>query len=112
MIASLRSFVTLFAAAAATAALAQSQISDPQFDARVERPAYRERGPTVRIDEAHGNFHTSTGRYEPFARLLRNDGYRVLSGTQPFTRRGLRGVDVLVISNAGTGAAAQQRRPA
>ena len=112
MIHSLRVFVISFAAAAATTASAQSQISDPQFDARVERPAYRERGPTVLIDEAHGNFHTSTGRYEPFARLLRNDGYRVLSGTQPFTRRSLRGVDVLVISNAGAGAAAQQGRPA
>ena len=112
MLKHVRSLVAVIAAAAATGVLAQSQISDPQFDARVERPAYRANGPVVLIDEAHANFHTSTGRYEPFARLLRNDGYRVLSGLQPFTRRGLRGVDVLVISNAGASAATAAGRPA
>lgn len=93
-------------------ALAQSQIADPEFDGRVEQPAYRDRGPTVVIDQAHANFHTSTGRYEPFARLLRNDGYRVLSGQQPFTRRSLDGVDVLVIANAGASQASAAGQPA
>jgi hypothetical protein len=105
-------FLVVLTGAAASAALAQTQISDPQFDARVERPAYQQRGPVVSIDEAHGNFHTSTGRYEPFARLLRNDGYRVVSGQQPFTRRSLEEVDILVVSNAGAGEAARARRSA
>lgn len=96
-----RILLSITIVAAAPALLAQSQISDPAFDGRVERPAYTRSGPVVLIDEAHANFHTSTGRYEPFARLLRNDGYRVLSGQEPFTRRSLRGVDILVISNAG-----------
>ena len=99
----------LLGAAAATAAGAQTQIADPQFDVRLERPAYRQPGPVVVIDQAHANFHISTGGYEPFARLLRRDGYRVLSGTSRFTRRSLEGVDVLVIANAG---AAATDRPA
>ncbi len=50
------------------------------------------------IDEAHHNFHTAEGRYAPFAKLLRRDGYRVEAWRTPFGA--LRGVDVLVISNA------------
>jgi len=47
---------------------------------------------------AHHNFHTADGRYAPFAKLLRRDGYRVEAWRTPFGA--LRGVDVLVISNA------------
>jgi hypothetical protein len=88
------------------------QISDPAFDASVARPAYAKGGPTVVIDEAHLNFHTAAERYRPFAQLLRNDGYRVQSGKTPFTLRGLRGVDVLVIANAGSPNAGDATAPA
>ena len=80
--------------------LAAQQISDPDFDASVETPAYIREGPTVAIDEAHGNFHTADGRYKPFADLLRSDGYKVLAFTSTFDARSLDSVDVLVISNA------------
>ena len=79
---------------------AQTQTSDPDFDASVAEPAYAANGPVVVIDEAHTNFHTSTGRYRPFAELLRNDGYTVLPGKTPFDRDVLSEADVLVISNA------------
>lgn len=79
---------------------AQQQISDPDFNASVETPAYTREGPTVAIDEAHGNFHTADGRYKPFADLLRSDGYNVLAFTSTFDARSLGGIDVLVISNA------------
>ena len=79
---------------------AQTQASDPDFDASVENPAYPADGPVVVVDEAHTNFHTATGRYRPFAELLRNDGYTVVAGTTAFDRETLDGVDVLVISNA------------
>ena len=79
---------------------AQMQTSDPDFDVSVAEPAYAANGPVVVIDEAHANFHTSTGRYRPFAELLRNDGYTVVAGETPFDRDALREVDVLVISNA------------
>ena len=81
-------------------AVAQSQTSDPDFDASVEEPAYPANGPVVAIDEAHANFHTSTGRYRPFAELLRNDGYTVIAGKTPIHRDALKETDVLVISNA------------
>lgn len=76
------------------------QAADPNFNAKVERPAYTKSHPNVVIDESHSNFHTATGRYKPFADLLASDGYLIVRGTQPFTKQGLKGVDVLVISNA------------
>jgi hypothetical protein len=86
--------------AAAGIAFAQ-QTADPDYQPAVLRPAWAaDRGPRVAIDNQHFNFHTSEGRYRPFAELLRRDGYRV-SGLQagPF-RKSLRDVDVLVIVNA------------
>lgn len=82
------------------AALAQ-QVADPDFKPAIARPAYKEgRGPFVLIDEAHNNFHTATGRYQPFAELLRRDGYRVEASSAPFTKKSLKRARVLVISNA------------
>lgn len=94
--------LALWAASAclpAASALAQA-IPDPAFDTSVARPAHPRRHPLVVVDEAHANYHTAEGRYKPFAALLRSDGYRVVRGTERFARRSLRGVDVLVISNA------------
>jgi hypothetical protein len=45
------------------------QVADPNFDASVNKPAYKRNGPRVLFDEAHNNFHTATGRYKPFADL-------------------------------------------
>ena len=52
------------------------------------------------IDEAHHNYHTAGGRYQPFAGLLRRDGYRVDGLDQPLSADSLNGVEVLVIANA------------
>ena len=52
------------------------------------------------FDEAHHNFHTSDGRYKPFADLLMNDGYRVIRNRQPFSKATLSSYKVLVIANA------------
>lgn len=58
--------------------------------------------PHVVIDEAHYNASTAGmgGRYWPFARLLKADGYDVQRGTKPFSPQSLEGVEVLVIANA------------
>ena len=80
-------------------ALAQ-QVSDLDYRPALPRPAYVvDTGPRVAIDEAHHNFHTATGRYRPFAELLRRDGYRVQAVRQAFTRDTLRTVEILVIAN-------------
>jgi hypothetical protein len=53
----------------------------------------------IYIDAAHNNFHTKDQRFKPFADLLRNDGFKVESFTEKFTRENLQDVKVLVISN-------------
>lgn len=79
---------------------ASGHMADPNFNASVGRPAYKKRGPKVLFDEAHNNFHTSSGRYKPFADLITNDGYQVVPNKQAFALKMLSGHRVLVISNA------------
>src|SRR5436190_15435250 len=76
------------------------QVADPTFDAKVAHPAYPKNGPRVLFDEAHNNFHTTTGRYKPFADLITNDGYRVTPNKEKFSPQTLKGFDLLIISNA------------
>ncbi|HJP92316.1 MAG TPA: hypothetical protein VJ875_10200 [Pyrinomonadaceae bacterium] len=99
--------------ALASAVLGQQQ-ADATFDASVAKPAYTATHPKVLFDEAHFNFHTSTGRYKPFATLITNDGYRVTANKQKFSSQTLNGFDVLVIANAGASQPenADQSKPA
>ena len=85
---------------AASLAAAQ-QVPDTEFRFENPNPAYEKgAGPQVCIDEAHRNFHTATGRYLPFAELLRGDGYQVRGFSVPFGSEALRECKILVISNA------------
>lgn len=79
--------------------LSQQQ-ADLTFDASVAHPAYTITHPKVLFDEAHHNFHTASGRYKPFANLIANDGYQVISNREKFLKQTLQGHDILVISNA------------
>ena len=80
-------------------ALAQ-QTSDPNFNPNVEHPAYTKDFPRVLFDEAHDNFHTTTGRYKPFADLIFNDGYQVAANRKPFSKESLQTYKILIIANA------------
>jgi hypothetical protein len=81
--------------------LVQSQqISDPNFNPHVEHPAYTKSFPRVMFDEAHNNFHTTTGRYKPFVDLIFSDGYHVAANRKPFTKESLQTFKLLVIANA------------
>ena len=82
---------------------AQTQMSDPAFDTSIRVPAYLREHPKVVIDEAHHNFHTMSGFYKPLAQLLDSDGYKVVPGHRAFTSSSLRGIGVLIISNARGG---------
>ncbi len=86
------------------------QQADMTFDASVKNPAYTTTHPKVLFDEAHFNFHTSTGRYKPFADLIGNDGYSVTPNKVKFTKESLSGYEVLVIANAGAAQAASADR--
>lgn len=81
-------------------AVTAQQLADPEFNTSVAKPAYTKAEPRVLFDEAHHNFHTTDGRYKPFADLLINDGYRVVRNRQPFTKESLSSFKVLVIANA------------
>jgi hypothetical protein len=76
------------------------QEADPNFDAKVAHPAYTSKHPRVLFDEVHFNFHTSTGRYKPFADLVGNDGYTITPNKEKFQQKTLKGYDILVITNA------------
>ena len=90
------------------------QERDVTFDASVKNPAYTATHPKVLFDEAHFNFHTTTGRYKPFADMITNDGCSVTPNKVKFTKESLSVYDVLVIANAGAAQAtsADQRKPA
>jgi hypothetical protein len=80
--------------------LMAQQESDPDFKPVVASPEYEPgKGPKIAIDEAHNNYHTVTGRYKPFADLLRQDGYRVEGSNKAASRQSLDGIAVLVIAN-------------
>ena len=89
----------------------RGQRPDPQFNSKVEHPAYTDTGPEILFDEGHQNFHTMENGYKPFADLLRNDGYRIRANRGPFTASMLTGVSTLVIVNA-LGPDGHETRPA
>ena len=76
------------------------QVPDPNFNASVPGPTFTKDNPIIIFDEAHQNYHTSTGRYKPFADLLTNDGYRIIPNKERFQRGMLGGGQILVIANA------------
>src|SRR5215204_794401 len=80
--------------------LFSQQLSDPNFNAAVAKPAFTKKHPKVLFDEAHFNFHTAGGRYKAFSDLITNDGYRVTPNKQKFSKDSLKGYDVLIIANA------------
>lgn len=88
----------LVSAVSVTTTLAQ-QSADPDFDARVENPAYAKNFPRVLFDEAHNNVDTSTGRYKPFADLIFNDGYHLVVNRQPLNKATMMTFKILVIAN-------------
>jgi hypothetical protein len=80
---------------------AGQQVPDTVFAPTVASPAFRAgTGPTVLLDEAHHNFHTLDGRYSPFGRLLRGDGFVVLPNRDRFTLETLAKARIMVIANA------------
>jgi uncharacterized protein (DUF2249 family) len=77
------------------------QVPDTLFSHSIINPIYSSgKGPTIFIDGAHNNFHTLSGGFKPFGKLLRNDGYVVKSSTEMFTAESLTPAKIVVIANA------------
>lgn len=86
---------------ASPAGAAPAQLADASYVAKVVAPLWeRGQGARVLIDEGHNNFHTASGRYKPFADLLRADGLRVSASTGAIGADGLAEAEVLVIAGA------------
>ena len=76
------------------------QVPDETFKPEIKSPAFEsDKGPRIGIDSAHHNFHTATGRYQSFAKLLKRDGYQIVDFDTSFSEESLKTIDVLVISN-------------
>jgi hypothetical protein len=86
----------------ASAAFFFAQRADYGWTPGVSTPTFTTERPRVLFDEGHNNASSISlsGRYWPFGRLLRTDGFELERGTTPFTAESLAGVRVLVIANA------------
>jgi hypothetical protein len=58
------------------------------------------KGPKIYIDEWHNNLRTKDGLYTTFTNILEKDGYNVKSFNKKITSESLKGIEILVISNA------------
>ena len=76
-------------------------IADTTFDTRVAVSTCQINCPVILFDEAHNNYHTAGGRYRAFASLIENDGFRVIRGLTPFTKKSLEPADVVIIASPG-----------
>src|SRR5689334_17630042 len=76
------------------------QHPDNDFDVSVSKPTFTSPKPVILFDEGHNNFHTTTGLYEPFANLMKNDGYDVKTLGNPVTKGVLAGATIFMIANA------------
>lgn len=90
---------------------AVEQSSDLEFNTTVARPAYLKHRPRVLFDQAHNNSDTSSGRYRPFAELITSDGYTVVPNNAVFSKKALKGYEVLVVVNASGPNAQRDRSP-
>ena len=88
--------------ALSTSVLPAQQVMDTAFVPRLKsaRTYPGGKGPIVLVDEAHNNFHTASGRYRPFAKLLEADGFVVRPNAARFDSASLAVGRVLVIANA------------
>lgn len=84
------------------ATLAYFVMSAPvAFDASVVRPAFAaDSGPTILFDAAHHNRHRIDDTYQPFAKLLRNDGFQLRALTEPLSTTTLGGGQIVAIVTA------------
>lgn len=77
------------------------QVADSTFHYSNKNPLYKKgQGTVVTLDEAHFNYHTLSGRYYTFGRLLEEDGYTLNAGRSIFDSTYLSEIKILVIVNA------------
>ncbi|MCW2264001.1 MULTISPECIES: hypothetical protein [Sphingobacterium] len=77
------------------------QVSDENFNYPISTPTYTKgNGPLLLFDEAHNNASTLKGAYAAFSKLLRDDGYKVVSNTEKISWELLKKAKIYVTVNA------------
>jgi hypothetical protein len=76
------------------------QRADNDFDVSVSSPTFTSDKPVILFDEGHNNFHTTSGLYKPFANLVKNDGYELITLNDRVTEQRLGTADIFIIANA------------
>jgi hypothetical protein len=77
------------------------QVPDLQFAPAVLTPTFAANtGPTILVDEGHGNGHTLGETLTAFGKLVRADGFAIKSLPGTFTKAALGDAAILMISNA------------
>lgn len=85
---------------ATAGSIGAQQVPNTSFRLSNPNPAFEMgSGPRVCVDGGHHNFHTLEGRYQAFARLARQDGFRVAEIRQ-FTEAALSVCELVVVANA------------
>lgn len=96
----MRFIIILLISICSTSVLGHQQ-QDQLYQPKNEKVTFHgDKRPVVFIDEAHNNFHTMEGKYNPFAKALLSDGYDVRKSTKRFSADTLKDVDILVVANA------------
>jgi hypothetical protein len=76
------------------------QRADLDFDASVPAPRFTSARPVILFDEGHNNFHTTSGLYQPFANLMKNDGYDLKTLDNRVSKQALSTAQIFIIANA------------
>ncbi|WP_299525918.1 DUF4440 domain-containing protein [Winogradskyella sp.] len=78
---------------------AQQQKPDLDFDVSIKSPKYSdEYTALIGVDDSHNNSHTIDGGFQPFAKLLRADGYQ-LQPVSNITSANLKLLNTFIIAN-------------
>jgi hypothetical protein len=80
--------------------LKAQQVADTEFHYENKNPAFpTNKGPKLLIDKAHSPY-VARGAYEPFLKLVREDGFQTNSLETKFTAKSLADTQILVVVNA------------
>ncbi len=83
------------------ACFAQQQEVDDDYTPVIAQPLYKtQQGPVVLIDGGHNNFHKLAGKYAPFGKVLKANGFRLQTTSGAIKSEDLNDVKILVVANA------------
>ena len=99
-IATITKFAVMLLIVAMIMPASAQQLPDMEFHFQINKPAFdKTKGPKLLIDKAHSPY-LEQGSYEPFLRMVRDDGFRADYLETKITPQTLEDVQILVIVNS------------